>query len=66
MIEFLKYFADSQTNDTPYGKHDFGEMSVLRDLYLLRMRRIIAAVLGGSEFKYSSSDESEIIRPVAI
>jgi len=31
MSEHVKMFADSNTNDSPYGKHDFGAMIEFRD-----------------------------------
>ncbi len=44
MLEHLKMFADSQTNASPYGRHDRGEMSVLRDRYRSELERVIQAV----------------------
>ncbi len=39
--EHLKMFASSQTNDSPYGKHDYGEMVWIRDAH----RRLLEAVI---------------------
>jgi hypothetical protein len=41
MSEHLAMFAGSQTNNSPYGKHDFGAMVELRDSYRARLERII-------------------------
>jgi len=42
MREHITMFANSQNNQTPYGKHDFGTMVEIRDSYTARIRRIIA------------------------
>lgn len=51
MLEHLEMYANSQTNSSPYGKHDFGVMVELRDLQRERLKRIIEAVAqaGASE-----------------
>jgi len=52
MLEHLNMFAKSQTNTSPYGKHDFGAMSGMRDRQTARLNRIIAArslACGGGE-----------------
>jgi len=44
MLEHLDMFAKSQTNDSPFGKHDFGRMSTLRDEHTEILNSIIALV----------------------
>lgn len=44
MTEHLRMFADSQTNESPYGKHDRGLMIDLRDSYRTMLDRILAEV----------------------
>jgi len=44
MGEHLKMFADSQTNESPYGVHDFGAMVVERDAQAGRLNRILETV----------------------
>jgi len=43
MAEHLRMYAETQNNDSPYGKHDFGAMIELRDAYKARIRRVIEA-----------------------
>lgn len=43
MAEHLLMYAESQTNGSPYGKHDFGAMVELRDAYKARIQRVIRA-----------------------
>jgi len=43
MREHLAMFANSQSNDSPYGKFDYGEMAKMRDAYKDRALRIIKA-----------------------
>ncbi len=47
MLEHIKMYADSQTNESVYGKHDFGEMVRLRDEERQQTYRIIEAVRNG-------------------
>jgi hypothetical protein len=42
--EHYRMFADSQTNATPYGKHDKGLMVALRDFGVEQSREILAAL----------------------
>jgi len=42
--ELMKMFADSQTNDSPYGKHDSGKMVELRDKHRELFYNIIGAI----------------------
>ncbi len=44
VLEHVRMLADSQNNDSPYGKHDFGAMIPLRDLIRDMSHRIIEAV----------------------
>lgn len=44
MLEHLRMFADSQTNDSPYGKYDRGRMVQLRDAYRASLKHIIDQV----------------------
>lgn len=44
LAEFLQMFASSQTNDSPYGKHDRGEMVTLRNTYRAMLERILEEV----------------------
>jgi hypothetical protein len=57
MREYLKLFTDSQTNDSPYGKYDFGAMVTLRDDYKKRLLHIIDVAQGSREL---SSDGETI------
>lgn len=50
MIEHLHMFATSQTNDSPYGKHDFGQMAVLRDSHKEILLKIVAVIQQGGSF----------------
>jgi len=43
MLEHLNMFADSQTNLSPYGRHDYGAMVQMREAQTARLTRIIAA-----------------------
>jgi len=45
MAEHLRMFANSQTNDSPYGKHDFGRMVELRDFNRASLARIIQTLM---------------------
>ncbi len=45
MLEHLKMFMDSQNNESPYGKHDYGYYVKLRKDYKEKLNRIIKAVL---------------------
>lgn len=44
MLEHLQMFVNSQTNASPYGRHDFGDMVVLRDQNREQLMAIIRAV----------------------
>jgi hypothetical protein len=44
MVDHLQRFASSQTNDSPYGRHDFGVMVQLRDAYKASLEHIIQQV----------------------
>ncbi|MBI4980240.1 hypothetical protein HZC30_01630 [Candidatus Woesearchaeota archaeon] len=44
MLEHMKMFGDSQTNNSPYGKHDFGAMVEIRDAYKGMLLEIVNAV----------------------
>lgn len=44
MLEHLNMFHQSQTNNSPYGTHDYGKMVELRDFTRERMAPIITAV----------------------
>lgn len=49
MLEHLEMFASSQTNQSPYGKYDYGGMVDLRErqkLWLRNVIEIVAAVAG--------------------
>lgn len=48
MLNHIRMYANSQTNDSPYGQHDFGTMVEMRDVYTLALQRIIEAVAEGS------------------
>jgi|GEM_PF-1368728 len=41
MREHLQTYADSQSNNSPYGKFDYGEMAEMRDAYKERLLKII-------------------------
>lgn len=43
MLEHMKMFADSQTNNSPYGKHDFGAMVEIRDVYKGMLQSVVNA-----------------------
>lgn len=43
MLEHLNMFAGSQTNASPYGRHDYGAMVEMRDRQTARLDRVIAA-----------------------
>jgi hypothetical protein len=47
MAEHLRMFASSQTNASPYGKYDFGEMSVMRDRSAHALHMIVRATQSG-------------------
>lgn len=42
--EHLAMFAASQTNDSPYGKYDFGEMVRIRDKHRLLLDAVVAQI----------------------
>ncbi|MCC6564049.1 hypothetical protein IT087_04105 [Candidatus Uhrbacteria bacterium] len=44
MLEHMRMFAASQSNDSPYGKHDHGRMTRQRDAYRASLEHIIAQV----------------------
>ncbi len=44
VLEYVKGFADSQTNNSPYGKHDFGKMVEIRDVYKEMLLGIVSAI----------------------
>jgi hypothetical protein len=44
MLEHLAMFSASQTNESPYGKHDFGRMIQLRDEHTEMLNHIIGMV----------------------
>lgn len=41
MLEHMRMFAQSQNSASPYGKHDFGAMVVLRDQYRTTLEDLI-------------------------
>lgn len=49
MLEHMRMFAGSQTNDSPYGKHDHGLMTKLRDSYRESLEHIIYQVAHPSD-----------------
>jgi hypothetical protein len=55
MLEHLALYAHSQTNDSPYGKHDFGIYRVLRD----ESRQMLRDILGSSQTAPDFSKEAE-------
>lgn len=57
MLEYLYVRATSQTNASPYGKHDYGAMVEMRDRQTARMNRIIDARTSAFE-----GDEKTILR----
>ena len=59
ILEHLAMLARSQNNESPYGKHDFGEMVRLRDRLRSSSERIISAVLSGSD---SVLDEETVLK----
>ncbi|MBS3086399.1 hypothetical protein J4422_01745 [Candidatus Pacearchaeota archaeon] len=60
MSEHMKMFADSQNNESPYGKHDYGFMVKLRDRSRERLYRIVNSTQLPPQF--SVERESEIRR----
>lgn len=44
MAEHVRMYAESQNNESPYGKHDFGAMVELRDAYKERLLRVISSL----------------------
>ncbi|MDO8557804.1 MAG: hypothetical protein Q7S09_01260 [bacterium] len=58
MREHLHMFASTQTNASPYGKHDFGRMCELRNASREMLLEIISRV---QEFPKRSSEEQENI-----
>jgi len=52
MSEHMKMFADSQNNESPYGKHDYGFMVEMRDRAKERVYRIV-----------ESTQKNEILSP---
>ncbi len=44
MLEHIDMFATSQSNTSPYGKHDRGNMLTLRDPYRESVKKVVAAV----------------------
>ncbi|OGF30926.1 hypothetical protein A2533_03385 [Candidatus Falkowbacteria bacterium RIFOXYD2_FULL_35_9] len=53
-VGHMKMFADSQTNDSVYGRNDFGRMVKLRDEYREMMYSVITAI----------QDVSKLERPI--
>ncbi len=51
MLEHFKMFADSQNNNSPYGKYDFGAYIPMRDEQAGRTLRIIDAVVNPRKFR---------------
>jgi len=41
MVEHLRMFANSQTNQSPYGKHDYGFMIEMRTIYREMLLRVV-------------------------
>lgn len=60
MLEHLQMFASSQTNASPFGRFDFGEMVSLRDAYRERLDRIIKAVLAPPLAEPTPADEAAV------
>lgn len=60
MLEHLYMFASTQNNASPYGKHDFGAMIVMRDAQTKRLKRIINAVLQ-NERKFDQAQKEKIL-----
>lgn len=54
MLEHLAMFAASQTNNSPYGKHDYGSMVEMRDAHTALLRTIIGAVYNPSTFSHEA------------
>lgn len=44
MTEHLRMFAQSQTNESTYGRHDRGKMVELRDMYRTMLERVLEEV----------------------
>lgn len=57
--EHLMMFAGSQSNDSPYGRFDYGAMVTMRDEYKERFLRIIAAF--DKPLELSSDEEEELL-----
>jgi hypothetical protein len=56
MLEHLNMFANSQTNDSPYGKHDQGEMVLMRNRQTERLSRIIKDASSGKDVPFNSDE----------
>ena len=52
MLEHMEMFVQSQNSDSPYGKHDYGEMQVLRDGQSDDLKRIIQCVLAMTDERH--------------
>ena len=59
MREHLQTYADSQSNDSPYGKFDYGKMAEMRDAYKERLLTIINSF--DSPIKLSSEEEKSLL-----
>jgi len=58
MLEHLRMFALSQTNDSAYGKHDYGRMLSLRDEKREELHKFIDAVAYfGNKMRVHTDDE---------
>ena len=51
MLEHLKMFRDSQSNASPYGKHDVGAMVVMRDRLTVLIDQVFEDIAQGYELK---------------
>lgn len=60
MLDHLRMFSNSQTNDSPYGKWDYGRMIELRDRAKNKTDEAIHAVRYSSTIILSGEDVEEI------
>lgn len=45
MVQHMSMYAGTQSNDSPYGKFDFGAMTLMRDSYRAQLEKVIKVVL---------------------
>ena len=66
MLEHLDMYARSQTNESPYGKYDFGRMITLRDEHTEILNNVIEVVhqdYATERFKFWDRSRNEISEP---